>query len=314
MKKGSLLLLFIVLVSGLVTLGAYGGAALGLFEKEKHVMNTHDKKEHLLSQKEWIEPELVLIDSRDGTEIQKVKASSLKSKEYTENLAAELEAKYDKPMIPAKLGTDGKLKEGQARVVLDKEAFIQELTNVKALQKVIEVPITETAPNITAEAIANIDQVLLGSYTTKFNPNIIGRSRNIELSAQEINQIILGPGDRFYFNLVVGERTPERGYQKAMEIVNHEFVEGIGGGICQTSSTLYNAIDKAGLGILELHHHSKAVGYVPQNRDATVSWGGKDLKFMNNKEYPVMIKTIVNKQNGTIEVQVRAAAQYVAKN
>lgn len=314
MKKGSLLLLFIVLVSGLIILGAYGGAALGLFEKEKHVMNTHDKKEHLLSQKEWIEPELVLIDSRDGTEIQKVKASSLKSKEYTENLAAELEAKYDKPMIPAKLGADGKLKEGQVRVVLDKEAFIQELTTVKALQKVIEVPITETAPNITAEAIANIDQVLLGSYTTKFNPNIIGRSRNIELSAQEINQIILGPGDRFYFNLVVGERTPERGYQKAMEIVNHEFVEGIGGGICQTSSTLYNAIDKAGLGILELHHHSKAVGYVPQNRDATVSWGGKDLKFMNNKEYPVMIKTIVNKQNGTIEVQVRAAAQYVAKN
>ncbi|HZH59227.1 MAG TPA: VanW family protein, partial [Metabacillus sp.] len=91
------------------------------------------------------------------------------------------------------------------------------------------------------------------------------------------------------------------------------FVEGIGGGICQTSSTLYNAVAEAGLEIIELHSHSRSVGYVPAGRDATVSWGGPDFKFMNNKDFPVMIKTIVNKQSGSIEVQILASKQNAAK-
>jgi vancomycin resistance protein YoaR len=132
---------------------------------------------------------------------------------------------------------------------------------------------------------------------------------NIALSANAIDQIVLGPGDRFYFNQTVGERTPARGYQKAMEIVNKEFVEGIGGGICQTSSTLYNAVAQAGLEIIELHHHSKEVGYVPINKDATVSWNGYDFKFMNSKDHPVIIKTMTDLTNGSLQVQIIEAVK-----
>ncbi|CAH0345291.1 VanW family protein [Bacillus sp. CECT 9360] len=310
LKKGILLFGFVVVISGFVL----SGAALGSSEKEHQGISNHDKKEMTLLKKEWIDPELVLIDSRNGAELQKLKASAIRNTENAKETANQLEVKYDRAMIPAKLRSNGQLNPGQSRVVIDKKVLMKEFENFKAFQREIKVPISESAPNVTAGAIANIDQAVLGSFVTRFNPSVTGRSSNIALSAQEIDQIVLGPGDRFYFNRIVGERTAQRGYQKAMEIVNKEFVEGIGGGICQTSSTLYNAIDSAGLGILELHHHSKEVGYVPKDRDATVSYGGKDFKFINNKDYPVLIKTITNRKNGTLEVQVRAAAKYVAKN
>lgn len=310
LKRSMLLFGSVVVISGFVL----SGEALGSAEKKHQGINNHDKKEITQLKKEWIDPELVLVDSRNGAELQKLNASALASTENAEQAASQLEAKYDRPLIPAKLHSNGQLNPGQSRVVVNKKVLLEEFANLKAFQREIKVPISETAPNVTAGAIANIDQAVLGSFMTKFNPSVTGRSSNIALSAQEIDQIVLGPGDRFYFNRVVGERTVQRGYQKAMEIVNKEFVEGIGGGICQTSSTLYNAIDRAGLEIIELHHHSKKVGYVAKDRDATVSYGGKDFKFMNSKDYPVLIKTITNRKNGTLEVQVRAAAKYVAQN
>ncbi|MBO1512095.1 VanW family protein [Metabacillus bambusae] len=238
-----------------------------------------------------------------------------KPEEYVKELnklADGLADKLDQPMIPVKL-SNGQLTNGQSRVVLDEEKLVESLKNVRALDKTIALPLQEESPNVTQETIKGIDEIVIGSYKTTFNANVWGRTENIALSANTINQIVLGPGDRFYFNLVVGERTPARGYQKAKEIVNKEFVEGIGGGICQTSSTLYNAVAEAGLEILELHSHSLSVGYVPAGRDATVSWGGPDFKFMNNKDYPVMIKTIVNKSSGSIEVQILASKQAAAK-
>lgn len=303
----------VVMAGGLVLADGFSGFSSDASAKENQGNNRHYKKELMLSEKEFIEPELVLIDARNGAELQKLKASSLKTTKDAEKITEELEAKYDRPMIPAKLGSDGKLKPGQSRIVLEKDKLKKELQNVTAFQRVIEVPITETAPNVTAETAANVNQALLASYTTKFDPSVKGRTTNIALSAQVIDQIVLGPGDRFYYNLIIGDTTVEKGYQEALEIVNKEFVIGIGGGICQTSSTLFNAIDKAGLGILERNTHSKQVGYVPIGRDATVSYGGKDFKFLNNKDFPVMIKTIVNKQKGTLEVQVRTAAKYVGK-
>ncbi|MGM7722448.1 VanW family protein [Metabacillus sp. Hm71] len=231
-----------------------------------------------------------------------------KYEQVLKDLADDLANQLDQPMVPVKL-SNGQLINGQSRVILDEEKLVNSLKNIRALDKSIALPIQENPPNVTKETIKGIDEVVIGSYKTTFDPSVKGRSENIALSANTINQIILGPGDRFYFNLVVGERTPERGYQKAKEIVNKQFVEGIGGGICQTSSTLYNAVDEAGLEILELHSHSLSVGYVPAGRDATVSWGGPDFKFMNNKDYPVMIKTIVDKNAGSLEIQVLASKQ-----
>lgn len=238
---------------------------------------------------------------------------SQKSKEYDNEikmLAEDLAEQLDQPMVPKKL-SNGQLTEGSNRVLLDEKKLVESLKNMRALDKTIELPLQVNAPNVSQETIKGIDEVVLGSYRTTYNASVTGRSNNIALSANAIDQIVLGPGDRFYYNLIVGERTVARGYQKAKEIVNGEFVDGIGGGICQTSSTLYNAVANAGLEILEVHSHSKAVGYVPVGKDATVSWGGPDFKFMNNKDYPIMIKTIVN--NGALEVQVLAAKQAASK-
>ncbi|RFU61165.1 vanomycin resistance protein VanB [Peribacillus glennii] len=293
---------------GLVLWGTIGGAAAGS-EEDGNQGIKHYKKELSLSAKEFNEPDLTLIDSRNGKQLQKIKASSIKTTEDAQKIAEELESKYDRPLIPAKLVGGGQLRPGQSRIVVNTEALTKNLENVNAFQRSLEVPISEEAPNVSAKTAANVDQATLGSFTTTFDSSVSGRSTNIALSVQAINNIVLGPGDRFYYNLVVGERTAARGYQKAKEIVNKELVEGIGGGICQTSTTLYNAVEKAGLGIIELHHHSKSVGYVPENRDATVSWGGKDFKFQNDKNHPVIIKAKVN--GGSLTVQIRAAAKHV---
>ncbi len=240
---------------------------------------------------------------------------AVNSKEYEQQLktlADELASKLDQPMVPVKL-SNGQLTKGQSRVVLDEEKLVESLKNIRALDKSIVLPIEEKAPNVTQETVKVIDEVVIGSYKTTFNASIKGRTHNIALSAGAINQIVLGPGDRFYYNLVVGERTPERGYQKAMEIVDKEFVEGIGGGICQTSSTLYNAVMNAGLEVIEVHSHSRSVGYVPTGKDATVSWNGPDFKFINNKDYPVMIRTIVDTAGGSIEVQILTSKEAAAK-
>ncbi|MGN7938349.1 VanW family protein [Virgibacillus sp. 6R] len=240
---------------------------------------------------------------------------AVNSKEYEQQLktlADELASKLDQPMVPVKL-SNGQLTKGQSRVVLDEDKLVESLKNIRALDKSIVLPIEEKAPNVTQETVKGIDEVVIGTYKTTFNASIKGRTHNIALSAGAINQIVLGPGDRFYYNLVVGERTPERGYQKAMEIVDKEFVEGIGGGICQTSSTLYNAVMNAGLEVIEVHSHSRSVGYVPTGKDATVSWNGPDFKFINNKDYPVMIKTIVDTAGGSIEVQILTSKEAAAK-
>lgn len=240
---------------------------------------------------------------------------AVNSKEYEQQLktlADELASKLDQPMVPVKL-SNGQLTKGQSRVVLDEDKLVESLKNIRALDKSIVLPIEEKAPNVTQETVKGIDEVVIGSYKTTFNASIKGRTHNIALSAGAINQIVLGPGDRFYYNLIVGERTPERGYQKAMEIVDKEFVEGIGGGICQTSSTLYNAVMNAGLEVIEVHSHSRSVGYVPTGKDATVSWNGPDFKFINNNDYPVMIKTIVDTAGGSIEVQILTSKEAAAK-
>ncbi|MTH51960.1 vancomycin resistance protein [Bacillus mangrovi] len=222
-------------------------------------------------------------------------------------VADELAQGIDQPMIPARL-VDGSVFEGQKRVILDEKATAEMISNLNAFDRQLILPIEESVPNVKPEDAAGITNHILGEYKTTFNPKVEGRVQNIKLSSNSINNVILGPGDKFYYNLIVGERTEARGYQKALEIVNKEFVEGIGGGICQTSSTLYNAVDQAGLGIIELHHHSKTVGYVPKDRDATVSWGGPDFKFQNNREYPVLIRSTVDEEKGSITIQVLAAS------
>lgn len=121
----------------------------------------------------------------------------------------------------------------------------------------------------------------LVSFTTYFDGTNEDRSHNIRLAASKIDKSVLKNGDIFSFNGTVGQRTPERGFKRAKIIENGEFVEGVGGGVCQVSTTLYNAALRAGCKIVEYHPHSLAISYVPPSCDAMVSGTFFDLKFQN---------------------------------
>ncbi len=122
---------------------------------------------------------------------------------------------------------------------------------------------------------------LLSSFTTYFDGKNEARSHNIRLASSLINKSVLKNGAVFSFNRTVGQRTAERGFRRAKIIENGEFVEGVGGGVCQVSTTLYNVAILSGCKVREYHPHSLAVSYVPPSRDAMVSGTFFDLKFEN---------------------------------
>ena len=130
-----------------------------------------------------------------------------------------------------------------------------------------------------------------GCYATNFSSSSSDRKCNIILALKKLNNTIISPGEEFSFNTTVGERLERFGYKKAKIIKNNKFVEAVGGGVCQVSTTLYNAVLRAGLKIVELHPHSLKVGYVEPGFDAMVNMGSSDLRFFNNTNYPILIST-----------------------
>lgn len=128
----------------------------------------------------------------------------------------------------------------------------------------------------------------ISAYTTYYDKGDAGRCKNISVAASLIDGVTLQPYGDFSFNTTVGKRTAEAGFQQAKIIVNGEYVLGVGGGVCQVSTTLYNAAIKAGLTIVEYHPHSLRVGYVPPSRDAMVS-SGSDLRLFNPHAFPIYL-------------------------
>lgn len=128
-----------------------------------------------------------------------------------------------------------------------------------------------------------------------------GRIANIKLACEAINGKILAPNEVFSFNDVVGERTEERGYREATIILHDERERGIGGGICQVSSTLYNAAVNVGFEITERTEHTKDIGYIELGKDATVS-EVIDLKFVNNLPTPAKIQAACDNEKVRIWV------------
>lgn len=152
--------------------------------------------------------------------------------------------------------------------------------------------------NLTTESIkADITREMLekrtekvASYKTSFTTSVETRKSNIRMALKTINGTVVMPDDEFSFNRVVGPRTVERGYKEAKIIFNGKFVPGVGGGVCQVSTTVYNAALLAGLEIVSATHHSLPVSYVPPSRDAMVtSW--TNFVFKNNTDYPIYIFT-----------------------
>lgn len=151
---------------------------------------------------------------------------------------------------------------------------------------------------VSAEAAAN---TLIGSYATAYNPNI-SRAVNIALASSRINGLVIQPGESFSFNQAILPRTTANGYVKANVIVNKKYVLGIGGGICQVSSTLYAAMLTAGLPATERHPHSLDVGYIPVGMDATISGNALDLRFTNIFDVPIQIQAAADQGTLTISL------------
>lgn len=177
-----------------------------------------------------------------------------------------------------------------------------------------EVPKKPIYPKVDRGLLGEISAKQLGTYTTFFRKSNVERTHNIALAAEAIDNYVLFPGETFSFNQIVGERTTERGYKRAPVIVRGELAEDIGGGICQVSSTLYNAVDLKGIQIVERYAHSRKVPYVPQGRDATVSWWGPDFVFKNMYNEPILIRSI--SANGTMRVSIYSSetAEYFTGN
>lgn len=138
--------------------------------------------------------------------------------------------------------------------------------------------------------------VLLSEYSTKFawrGKDYANRAHNIELAASFLNGLKIQSGEIFSYNSVIGPRTEKRGFREARVIIGGNMTEGLGGGVCQVSSTLHAAVLYAGLGVVEEHPHSRASTYIDPSLDATVAWGSLDFKFINNFNFPIRIETII---------------------
>lgn len=210
---------------------------------------------------------------------------------------------YEAP-VNARINDQGTIIQGKTGHRLDRVSFKEQFYAYffgKGPSK-IEIPEMNVYPRVDSELLAHIRVKQIGQYVTYFNARNQSRAHNISLAAQAINNYVVFPNETFSFNQVVGIRTAEKGYKRAPVIVKGELSEGIGGGICQVSSTLFNAVDRAGLRIVERFSHSRSVPYVPPGRDATVSWYGPDFRFQNKYNQPILIRA--KKYGGSMVVML----------
>lgn len=188
---------------------------------------------------------------------------------------------------------------------VDLEISIEEAKQIIQEQKEeYIIPLKITIPEITTDEVTNnsfIDE--LSKYTTRYDESNINRTNNIKIASEKINGTIVMPGETFSYNQVVGARTIKAGYKEAAVYVNGKVVDGIGGGICQVSSTLYNAVLNANLEIVSRRNHYFITSYVPASQDATVSYGTIDFKFKNTRTYPIKIECTA--KNGISQVTIR---------
>ncbi len=143
---------------------------------------------------------------------------------------------------------------------------------------------------------------LLGAFSTKYVASNIDRTTNLRLAASKIDGTVVMPGEIFSYNKVVGKRTIDAGYKNAAIYQDGGVVDGLGGGICQISTTLYNAVIKAGMLIEERRNHMFVPSYADAGKDATVVWGSTDFKFENRRDYPIKLEASVSGGVATIKV------------
>ena len=186
------------------------------------------------------------------------------------------------------------------------KAEAQKLWDAAELGETVEIPLELTEPERTTEYVESrlFADDLGETVTTSLAGSTQNRITNVQLAAASIDGIILAPGEQFSYNDALGERTTERGYKAAGAYSGGQVVQEVGGGICQVSSTLYYAALLANLQIDVRTCHYFPVGYLPAGLDATVSWGGPEFKFTNNRDWPIKIEASVDTAKNTVSVHI----------
>ena len=181
----------------------------------------------------------------------------------------------------------------------------------------VEIKMIEEVPSVTKEQNELVNTEV-STFTSYVSDSTGGRKNNVSKALEKFNGMIVKPGEEVSFNKITGPHTLENGYKIATIIYNGQFVDGVGGGICQASTTLYNALLLANAEILEVHKHTLPVKYVPLATDAMVSEHLADLKFKNNSEYPMLITTKSTSESVNVkiyshplDVQIKTRAEVV---
>lgn len=195
-------------------------------------------------------------------------------------------------VYPSENGLDFNISVDEAKTLISSESK-EEYT----------IPLKTIYPSVTTNMIgteAFPDQ--LSSFSTKYSTRDTDRTTNLRLAANKVNGTVLMPGETFSYNKIVGARTIAAGYKEAPIYVSGKVVDGLGGGICQISSTIYNAVIYANLDIVQRSNHQFIPSYVTASRDATVVYGSIDFQFKNNRNYP--IKIICSVSGGVASCQI----------
>lgn len=222
------------------------------------------------------------------------------------------------PALGAKVGRparDAKFKTRSGHVTIvpsqdgigpDIETLASSLTSEladAASDRVVELQTRTVRPALTtAEAEQMGVSERISTYTTTYEASNKPRVNNIHLLGDSLDGKLIPPGGTFSFNKAVGERTAAKGYKEANAIVNGKLVPQLGGGICQVGTTLFNAIYESGLPVLERKNHSFYISHYPKGRDATVSWGGPDLKFKNDTDSWILVSVAYTNSSITISL------------
>lgn len=165
----------------------------------------------------------------------------------------------------------------------------------------IEIPTIKTMPEVSSTDLKMVSN-LIGEFSTSYSKSTLDRKHNIKVALSKINATRIESGEQFSFNKVVGKRTKENGFRMAKIINAGEFVDGYGGGVCQVSTTLYNAVLLAGLKIDKANKHSEKIGYVMTGFDAMVNWGTSDFVFTNNTSGDIYIFTDYTESQMSIKI------------
>ena len=192
-------------------------------------------------------------------------------------------------VFPEVLGVDFNIDEAREILKEDKEEYIIPLTITKP---------NKTVNNIGTEAFPD----MLSTFSTRYDASNVPRTTNLKIAVSKLNGVVVMPGETFSYNKTLGKRTSEAGYKDAAGYAGGKVVPMTGGGICQISSTLYDAVVLANLEIVERHNHAFTTSYIGAGKDATVVYGALDFKFKNTRNFPVTIKA--SAQNGIAKIDI----------